>query len=144
MICQDAKDLIKEAEGCKLVAYMCPAGIWTIGYGNTEYEGGRKVKKGDEINHAYAELLFDLILDKFEQQVSKVVRVPLNENQLGALVSFTYNLGIGSLKSSTLLRRLNDGDYDVGNEFLKWNKASGKVLKGLTIRREKEKELFLK
>lgn len=135
-------NLIKEFEGLKLEAYLCPARVPTIGYGTTVYPNGEKVSLGDTCTEEEAHKYLISDVDKFENSVKKLVKVELNENQFSALVSFCYNLGAGNLKKSTLLRRLNSGDYNVGNEFLKWNKASGKILKGLTRRRESEKQLF--
>lgn len=135
-------DLITKYEGFKDKAYKCPAGVWTIGYGSTYYLDNSKVKQDDVITKAMALELLEAVINEIEIQILKVVQVPLNKNQLGALISFTYNLGIGNLKSSTLLRRLNNGDYNVGNEFLKWDKCNGKRLKGLTNRRNDEKKLF--
>lgn len=133
-------DLIKQFEGCKLTAYKCPAGVWTIGYGYT-----KNVKPDMKITSSKAtELLID-DLKTYESYVNKYVKVKLNQNQFDALVSFTYNCGGGALKSSTLLKKLNKGDYTgAANELLRWNKASGKVLAGLTRRRKAEKALFLK
>lgn len=133
-------NLIKQFEGCILTAYKCPAGVWTIGYGHT-----KNVKSGMKITSSKAtELLID-DLKTYESYVNKYVKVKLNQNQFDALVSFTFNCGAGALKSSTLLKKLNKGDYTgAANELLRWNKASGKVLAGLTRRRKAEKALFLK
>ena len=152
MLNESAIKLIKTSEGCKLHAYECATSLslpankkfYTIGWGNTTYEDGSKVGKNDVITQERADALFLQLLGTFEAQVNKLVRSPLNENQKGAIVSFAYNCGIGNLKASTLLRRLNDGDYDVGNEFLKWDKSNGKQLAGLTKRRKAEAELFSK
>lgn len=130
--------LIKQYEGCKLKAYKCPAGIWTIGYGRT-----KKVKAGDTCSQAQADAWLIEEYDVFERQVLALVKVPLTANQLGALVSFTYNLGAQSLKESKLRRLLNEGDYDgAAGQFARWNKAAGKVLKGLVKRRAAEAALF--
>ena len=132
-------ELIKSFEGLELEAYLCPADIWTIGYGHTG-----DVKEGDTITKAEAEDLLDKDLEKFRSGVNRCVKVPLNENQFGALVSFAYNVGIGSLQSSTLLKLLNAGDYDAAaDQFPRWNKSGGKVLTGLTRRREAERAVFL-
>ena len=131
--------LIKEFEGCKLKAYKCPADVWTIGYGHTD-----GVKEGDEITQQKADLLLANDVDLFTAGVQRLVSSDINRNQLGALVSFAFNLGLGNLRHSTLLRLVNQGDFlNAANEFLKWNKANGKVLLGLTRRREAEKALFL-
>ena len=132
--------LIKEFEGCKLKAYKCPAGIWTIGYGHTD-----RVKEGDEITQDQADKLLASDIDLFTSGVKRLVHSDLNPNQYGALVSFAFNLGLGNLRSSTLLKLVNAGDFvGAGEQFLRWNKANGKVLPGLTRRREAEKELFLR
>ena len=132
-------ELIKSFEGLELVAYLCPADIWTIGYGHTG-----NVKEGDSITKAEAEALLDKDLQTFRNGVKRLVKVPLNENQFGALVSFAYNIGLGSLQSSTLLKMLNAGDYTgAADQFLRWNKSGGKVLTGLVRRREAERAVFL-
>lgn len=132
-------ELIKSFEGLELEAYLCPADIWTIGYGHTG-----NVKEGDSITKAEAEALLDKDLQTFRNGVKRFVKVPLNENQFGALVSFAYNLGLGSLQNSTLLKMLNAGDYTgAADQFLRWNKSGGKVLTGLVRRREAERAVFL-
>lgn len=133
-------NLIKQFEGCILSAYKCPAGVWTIGYGHT-----KDVKLGMKITSSQATELLKDDLKTYESYVNKYVKVKLNQNQFDALVSFTFNCGGGALKSSTLLKKLNKGDYTgAANELLRWNKANGKVLAGLTRRRKAEKALFLK
>ena len=132
--------LIKQSEGCKLSAYLCPAGIPTIGYGRTT-----GVKLGQTIAQAQADAWVVEEYDAFEAKVRRIVTVPLTANQLGALVSFAYNLGVGALASSTLLRLLNAGDYKgAAAQFAQWNKAGGRVLAGLTKRRAAEAALFLR
>jgi lysozyme len=131
-------DLIQKYEGCSLKAYKCPAGIWTIGYGHT---GG--VKQGQVITQSQADALFDKDVQKFVDGVIKLVKVDINQNQFDALVSFSYNLGIGALKKSTLLQYVNKKQFDkAAIEFDRWNKAGGKVLKGLVNRRNSEEALF--
>lgn len=133
-------EIIKRFEGCKLTAYKCPAGVWTIGYGHTG-----NVKPNQTITQLDAERLLKLDLKKFEEGVSSLVKVKINENQFAALVSFSYNVGLGALRSSTLLRLLNSGDIKgAAKQFLRWNKASGKEIPGLTKRRIVEQSLFLK
>lgn len=145
MINEDSKKLIQFFESCSLVAYQCPAKIWTIGWGATKYADGTKVKPGDKITQQQADELLLHLLSEFETGVKKLVTVPLNENQYGALVSFAYNCGLANLKSSTLLKKLNESDYDAADkEFSKWVKAGGKELPGLVKRRKKEAELFNK
>jgi len=139
-------DLIKEFEGCKLKAYQCSAKKWTIGYGNTFYEDGSPVLPGHAITQEKADQLFEIIGDAFAEKVDKVVTANVSENQFGALVSFAYNCGIANLQKSTLLKKVNanPNDPSIRAEFLKWNRASGKVLAGLTRRREAEANLYFK
>lgn len=137
------KDIIKKWEGLRLKAYLCPAGVPTIGYGHTY-----NVKMGQTISVAQAELFLDHDYQDAEEQVLSLVKVPLTENQLGALTSFVFNLGAGNLRISTLLRKLNLGDYrGAAEQFGAWNKARVNgvltVLDGLTKRRADEKNLFL-
>ena len=137
---QRGLDLIKKWEGLRLEAYLCPAGVWTIGYGHI-----KGVKKGDKISQAQANtLLADDVANVAESAVNAYVNVPLNQEQFDALASFTFNLGGGNLKSSTLLKKLNDGDYlGAANEFKRWVKAGGKTLNGLVDRREAEAQMFV-
>ncbi len=137
-------ELIKEFESVELKAYKCPAGIWTIGYGNTFYEDKTPVKNGDVITFDTARSLFNGILSEFETKVKTLVKSNLNDNQFSALVSFAYNCGVGNLKSSTLLKKVNFNPLDpaIKDEFLKWNKSNGKVLNGLTSRRNAEAKLY--
>jgi len=133
-------NLIKEFEGLELKAYKDSVGVLTIGYGST----GPHVTVGMTITESQAEVLLKKDLSRFEKGVDDLVTVPLNQNQFDALVSFSFNLGLGNLKSSTLLRKLNSLDYiGAANEIPRWDKAGGKILKGLTRRRLAEKELFL-
>ena len=135
-----AVPIIKEFEGCKLKAYLCPAGVWTIGYGHTD-----GVKEGDEITQQEADRLLADDVHSFTAGVQRLVTSDINRNQLGALVSFSFNLGLGNLRHSTLLKLVNAGDFvGAANQFPRWNKAGGKVLAGLTRRREAERKLFLK
>lgn len=132
--------LIKEFEGCKLKAYKCPADVWTIGYGHTD-----GVKEGDEITQQEADRLLADDVHSFSAGVQRLVTSDINRNQLGALTSFAFNVGLGNLRHSTLLRLVNKGDFvGAANQFSRWNKAGGKVLAGLTRRREAERQLFLK
>ncbi|HEO9917528.1 phage lysozyme family protein [Enterobacter roggenkampii] len=136
--------LIKQFEGCKLTAYQDSVGVWTIGYGWTKPVDGKPIRAGMTINQETAERLLKTGLVSYESDVSRLVKVGLTQGQFDALVSFTYNLGARSLSTSTLLRKLNAGDYaGAADEFLRWNKAGGKVLNGLTRRREAERALFL-
>ncbi|EAT6369384.1 lysozyme [Salmonella enterica] len=136
--------LIKEFEGCRLTAYQDSVGVWTIGYGWTQPVDGKQICAGVTIKQETAERLLKTGLVSYENDVAKLVKVGLNQSQFDALVSFTYNLGTRSLSTSTLLQKLNAGDYaGAADEFLRWNKAGGKVLNGLTRRREAERALFL-
>jgi len=141
---QRGADLIKQFEGLKLKAYQCSAKKWTIGFGNTFYEDGSPVKQGDTITRERADTLFNLIADDFSSKVRPLVKVNLNENQYSALVSFAYNAGIGNLQKSTLLRKVNANPNDptIRAEFMRWNRAGGQVLNGLTRRREAEANLY--
>ena len=133
-------NLIKEFEGLSLEAYLCPAKVWTIGYGHTKYAKPGMVITQEQAGKLLREDLYD-----FESAVNKFVKVPLTDNQFSALVSFAFNVGSGSFKSSTLLRKLNEKDYEgAADQFDKWIYAKGQVLNGLIRRRKAEKELFLK
>lgn len=138
-------DLVRRFEGLRTEAYRCPAGLWTIGYGHTG-----DVQPGQRISASRAERLLRDDLAACAAQVEELVRVPLLDGQFGALVSFVFNVGAGSLRSSTLLRRLNSGDYEcVPSELARWVKAtdprSGRklTLPGLVRRRAAEGELWL-
>jgi lysozyme len=135
--------LIKEFEGLRLRAYLCPAGVATIGYGTTVYPNGRRILVGDEITQQQAEDFLRNDLRAFEREVARMVLVPSNENQFSALVSFAYNVGSQALQKSTLLRYINAHDFAAAaGEFGRWNRAAGKVLPGLVRRRAAERELF--
>jgi lysozyme len=138
------KDLIKFYEGCKLVAYKCSAQKNTIGYGNTFYDDGTLVKPGDKISQERANELFEIIAKEFADKVSPLIKSVVTPNQFAALTSFAYNAGIGNLKSSTLLKKVNanPNDPSIALEFAKWDKAGGKVLSGLTKRRASESKLY--
>ena len=131
-------ELIKEFEGCKQVAYQDSVGVWTIGYGHTKdvYEGQLSIKKT-------CERLLSEDIAEFEDYVESYVEVSLSQNQFDALVAWTFNLGPGNLLKSTMLKKLNEGDYDaVPDEMRRWNKAGGKTLNGLIRRRDAEANLF--
>ena len=137
---QKCIDLVKYFEGFEDKAYLCPANVWTIGYGRT-----RNVKEGDIVSEPQAERDLQEELIEFGEQVHRVVDSELTQQEFDALTSLTYNLGVGNLQSSTLLKKLNAGDKDsVPSEMLRWNKAAGKVLAGLTKRRQAEADLWLK
>lgn len=139
------KAIIKQYEGFRAKPYLCPAGVPTIGYGATYYTDGRKVKLSDPaISEADADKLLDKMLVKYEDAVNRYVQVPITQNQFDALVSFCYNLGQEALRKSTLLKKVNSKDYKgAADQFLRWNRAGGKVLAGLTKRRTDERKLFL-
>ena len=145
----DGANLIKVFEGCKepigggkFKAYLDPIGVLTIGYGHTNHHG-RKFDAAAIWTQAQCDEAFAEDMADFEQAVRRLVTVPLNQHQFDALVSFTYNCGEGNLEKSSLLRRLNNKDYDgAALEFHRWNRAGGKVFKGLVRRRASEALLF--
>lgn len=132
-------NFIKNFEGLRLKAYKDVVGVWTIGYGHT-----KGVRSGHEITEDEAEDLLRSDLADFEAAVNKAVKVPLAQYEFDALVSFAYNVGKTALVNSSLLRMLNAGDRDkAADQFLRWDKAGGKVVKGLTNRRKAERAMFL-
>ena len=132
-------NLLKRFEGCKLKAYRCPAGILTIGYGHTSAAGAPEVTEGMTITQDEAESILKKDLVKYEKPVAELVKVDLTQNQFDVLVDFAYNAGVGNLKSSTLLKKVNANDFDaVPDELMKWTKGGGKVLPGLVKRRQAE------
>lgn len=140
-ISENGINLIKRFEGCRLKAYRCPAGVLTIGYGHT----GSDVSNGMVISQEKAENMLKMDLTVHCNNVSKLVKVPITQNQFDALVSFEFNVGYGALSTSTLLRLLNQGKYlDASKQFERWVYAGGKPLEGLKKRRIAEKELFLR
>lgn len=144
-ISQKGLDLIKRFEGLKLKPYLCPASIPTIGYGNTYYTDGKKVKLTDpSITQAKAEELLKFLIQSYEKDVDSFCRDDISQHQFDALASFAYNCGSRNLKSSTLLKKvnLNPNDPTIRAEFMKWNKGAGKVLAGLTKRRQAEADLY--
>jgi lysozyme len=139
-----ALDLIKEFEGYRSNAYLCSAGVPTIGWGSTFWEDGSRVRLGQTITPERAHSLFSIVVESFADQVAKLIKVPVTDNQFGALVSLAYNIGIGAFKNSTLLRVLNQKNYqETANQLMRWNRAGGKELAGLTRRRRAERNLFL-
>jgi lysozyme len=137
-------DLVKKYEGLSLKAYLCPANVWTIGFGSTFYANGVKVKRGDIISLADAESLLHHTLESFASQLVHSLQHELTENQFGAIVSFSYNVGVTASKGSTLLKKVNSNPQDelIGLEFMKWVKAKGVILPGLVARRKAEKDLY--
>ena len=138
-------ELIKDFEGFSSTSYLCPAKIWTIGWGNTFWEDGRKVKMGEQISKEKALELLEYVANKdFSQKIYPLIKVEISQNQFDSMVSLAYNIGVGTFSKSTLLKKVNANDFKgAGDEFLKWNKSGGKPLLGLTRRRERERELFL-
>lgn len=135
--------LIQEFEGIRLTAYLCPAKVWTIGYGHTSAAGSPKVTPGMKISRAKATEILKSDLAVFERGVSGLVKVELEQNQFDVLVSFAFNCGLGALRKSTLLKRVNAGRLDaVPAELMKWTKGGGKVLPGLVRRRRAEAEMW--
>lgn len=140
--------LIKNFEGLLLEAYQDVVGVWTIGYGHTH-----NVKPGQRITEQQAEQLLKEDLRLFEKGVNRLVaelNIELTQCQFDALISFAFNLGLGNLRKSTLCKKLylmkqhdQKSILAVADEFLKWNKAGGKVLNGLVRRRQAERNLFL-
>lgn len=131
--------LIKGFESFAPKAYLCPAKRWTLGWGTT-----RGVQEGDTVTLEEAEQMLEEDLRSTELFVEKAVKVQLRQNELDALVSLVYNIGIGNFRTSTLLKQLNQGNIDLAAmEFERWNKGGGMTLPGLTRRRRAEKELFL-
>jgi lysozyme len=131
-------DLIKHFEGCKLEAYQCPSGVWTIGYGHT-----RGVQEGDKITKKEADALLIEDVELVELHVDRLVKTELEQHQYDAIVSWCFNLGCGNLRASTLLLVLNSGELDaVSEQIVRWNKSKGKALAGLTRRRKSEATLF--
>lgn len=148
MICNEALNLIANSEGCKLAKYK----VWL---GNGQYEkfytiGFGHVIQLDEnydtpLTKEQALELLEKDIHKFEEGIDKLITVPINENQRGALVSLAYNIGLGNLKKSHIVKLINQGNFgSVDSYWLAHNKASGKVLSGLTTRRQRELELFKK
>jgi lysozyme len=137
--------LICMFEGFSAKPYLCSAKVPTIGYGNCYYLNGRRVSLLDKpITELEAFEMFKTIADKFADKVSKLVTTPVDQNQFNALVSLAYNIGPANFQKSTLLKKVNfnHNDPSIRAEFLKWNKAGGQVLKGLTIRRTAEADLY--
>jgi lysozyme len=142
-------ELIKKYEGCNLKAYKCPAGVLTIGYGNTRYLNGEPVREGDVITQEEADALFKKTLDNFEYQVKLIIgdrlKTILPESAISALVSLAYNIGITAFGKSTLLKVIKQNKNnlrDIEFQWLRWNKAGGVILNGLTKRREEEFAIY--
>lgn len=139
---------VKRWEGLRLEAYPGPGSKdgepWTIGYGHTSDEF-LKVRKGLKITQEQADAALAWDLGEVADAIARLVKVPLTENQVGALASFAFNVGIGAFSKSTLLRKLNAGDYGaVPGELAKWVKNDGKTMQGLVNRRAAEAGLWAK
>ena len=145
---QQTIDHLKKWEGLRLQAYPDPGSRdgnpWTIGYGHTS-DGFMRVAKGLRITQAEAEAALRHDAGEAAAAINNLVKVPLADNQQGALISFVFNVGIGAFGKSTLLKKLNGGDYNsVPGELARWNKNDGKVMAGLTNRRSAEAGLWAK
>ena len=143
-VAPEAIDLIKEAEGWRSAPYLCPAKVWTIGYGSTRDLKGQPVTpQTPSISPKEGLILLQRDVEEAAKGISKAVSVPLTPSQRGALVSFVYNFGIGAFRSSTLLKKLNAGDYQgAAEQFKRWVYAGKEVLPGLVKRRAAEYKLF--
>jgi lysozyme len=139
-------ELVKSFEGFSEKPYLCSGGVWTIGYGTTRMSDGTKITQFSPSctrDEAEEWLLYNISFA--EKRVMKYCKVPLNDNQISALTSFVYNVGSGAFKASTLRRRINESDFvDVPRQLARWNKAGGKIVKGLSRRREAESRLWAK
>lgn len=143
-ISQNGINFIKQNEGLRLNAYLDSVKIPTIGYGNTQYEDGTKVKMGDKVTKERAELLFKYWAQDFASKVNKLVKAEVNQNQFDSLVSFSYNIGMGAFGKSTLLKKVNikPCDPSIEDEFMRWVRGGGRVLPGLIKRRRQEWLLY--
>ena len=138
-------ELIKDFEGFSSSAYLDVVNIPTIGWGNTFYQDGTKVKLGDQISKTDALKLLEVVANRdFADKIFPSIKVKVSQSQFDAMVSLAYNIGVGAFLKSTRLKKVNANDFTgAGEEFLRWNKAGGKEVLGLTRRREREKQLFL-
>ena len=137
--------LITKFEGFSAAPYLCSAGVPTIGYGSTFYIDGFKVTMKDRaISETQALVMFKIIADEFATKVLKLLKHVVTQNQFNSLVSFAYNCGITNFAKSTLLKKvnINPDDPAIRYEFLKWNKAKGKIIVGLTRRRNEEVRIY--
>jgi lysozyme len=142
---QNGLTLIKKFEGFRSHPYLCSAGIPTIGYGSTYYENGVRVKLSDSpISEEWAEELLKKNVVHYDVAVNSLTRDDITQNQYDALVSFAYNVGVTNFKNSTLLKRVNANpkDPNITNQFMKWIRAGGRVIKGLILRRREEVQLY--
>jgi lysozyme len=147
--------ILHEFESCRLHAYKCPAGVWTLGWGNTFYEDGRSVREGDVITQERADTLFQAILESFENQARRAITANVNENQFSAFVSALYNIGPGSPRKSGLIRltngrpstlltliNQNPNNPAIRNQFMAWISKGSTFERGLTRRRKAEADLY--
>ena len=137
--------LITKFEGFSAKPYLCSAKVPTIGYGNTYYTNGKKVTLLDkQITENEAFEMFKEIADRFADKVSNLVTYPITQNQFNSLVSLSYNIGIAAFQLSTLLKMVNENAKNpkIKDQFLRWNKAGGKVVRGLTLRRNEEAFIY--
>jgi lysozyme len=136
--------IIRKYEGLRLRAYICPSGLATIGYGATFYENGSRVQMGEVITIERADKLLHMQVKLFADEVKRVVKSEINENQLGALTSFCFNVGGAAFGKSTLAKKVNKNPKDptIRDEFMRWTRGGGKVLPGLVKRREEEANLY--
>jgi lysozyme len=142
-ISENGLNFIKQFEGYRDAAYQDSVGVWTIGYGST-ITNGVHVQEGDTCTDDQAMGYLHADVAKFVDGINDLLQTDVNQNQFDAMVSFTYNVGLGNFTNSSLLRKVNEGDFDgAADEFLKWNHAGGRVIEGLTRRREAERALFL-
>ena len=138
IISKNGLDLIKHFESLQLKAYKCSANVWTIGYGHT-----KNVKEGDRISQDQANCFLMQDLYSVERAIVRLVKVKLNLNQFDALCSLIFNIGISAFNKSTLLAKLNTGDYvGAAEQFRRWNKVNNVVMAGLVRRRQAEEDLF--
>lgn len=142
---QLAIDMVADFEGFRSHAYLCPAGVWTIGYGTTSASGvGLKVEPGRSISEPHARMYLRHALTIFAAKIASKIKVGLTSEEWAAILSLAYNIGPTAFARSTVLRKLNVGDrLGAADAFLMWNKAGGKILKGLRLRRERERAVFL-
>ncbi|MDB9525987.1 lysozyme [Oscillatoria sp. CS-180] len=140
----DGLRIVKDFEGLELRAYQDSVGVWTIGYGHTSMAGQPDVYPGMTITEAEAERILQRDLNLFEQGVEDALTINTNSDQFSAMVSFSFNVGLGAYRDSTLLRKHNAGDFaGAANEFLRWVFAGGQRLAGLERRRDAERALYL-
>ncbi len=138
-------DLIRAFEGFRADPYLDAVGVPTIGYGSTYYPDGQRVRLTDPpISEPEARRLMQATLAEFEDGISAALQVDVTQSQFDALVCWAFNIGVSAAQNSTLMKKLNSGDYfGAADQFLRWNKAGGVVLRGLSRRRAAERELFL-